>query len=91
MPNGPDALAGQDLSGDYASGVLPVVQKQIAKAGYRLAAWLDAIVAQAQSGQRVRFVRERRGDVKLEPWMVEARARRRAADGCGCEGLAHAH
>lgn len=35
MPNGPDALEGQDLGGDYYDAAAPVVQLQIAKAGYR--------------------------------------------------------
>jgi S1/P1 Nuclease len=35
MPNGADALEGQELDGDYYDTAVPVVQLQIAKAGYR--------------------------------------------------------
>ena len=43
MPNGVDATETVDLSGDYYTTVLPVVKLQFAKAGYRLAAWLNLI------------------------------------------------
>jgi hypothetical protein len=43
MPNGVEATQEVDLSGDYYTSVLPVVQLQFAKAGYRLAAWLNLI------------------------------------------------
>lgn len=35
MPEGPAALAGQELDGDYYDAAVPVVQLQIARAGYR--------------------------------------------------------
>ncbi|KAH8651546.1 S1/P1 nuclease [Tricladium varicosporioides] len=43
MPNGYLATESGDLSGDYYAEALPIVQIQIAKAGYRLAAWLNLI------------------------------------------------
>ncbi|KAF2404751.1 S1/P1 nuclease [Trichodelitschia bisporula] len=43
MPQGVDAVETGDLAGKYYTGTAPVVQEQIAKAGYRLAAWLDLI------------------------------------------------
>ena len=43
MPDGVEATESVDLSGDYYTTVLPVVQLQFAKAGYRLAAWLNLI------------------------------------------------
>jgi hypothetical protein len=43
MPNGVSAVEGVDLSGAYYTATLPIVQEQIAKAGYRLAAWLNLI------------------------------------------------
>lgn len=46
-PQGADPLFNQELSGDYYKTAIPVVQKQIAKAGFRLAAWLDRIVEAA--------------------------------------------
>lgn len=45
FPQGPAAIAGQELSGDYYEKAAPVIEVQVARAGYRLAAWLDLIVA----------------------------------------------
>ncbi|KAI9649836.1 hypothetical protein NHQ30_002418 [Ciborinia camelliae] len=44
MPDGAEALQGKELSGEYYDGCVPVIQLQVARAGYRLAAWLDMIV-----------------------------------------------
>lgn len=44
MPDGLDALETGDLSTTYYESAIPVVEMQLAKAGYRLAAWLDLIV-----------------------------------------------
>ena len=43
LPEGPDAIVGQELSGDYYEKAAPVIEIQVARAGYRMAAWLDAI------------------------------------------------
>jgi hypothetical protein len=43
IPDGVDATENVDLSGDYYTSVLPTVKLQFAKAGYRLAAWLNLI------------------------------------------------
>ncbi|KKA29951.1 hypothetical protein TD95_005149 [Thielaviopsis punctulata] len=43
LPQGPDAIAGQELSGDYYQAAGPVIEKQVAQAGYRMAAWLNYI------------------------------------------------
>jgi S1/P1 Nuclease len=43
MPNGVAATESVDLSGAYYTAVLPTVKLQFAKAGYRLAAWLNLI------------------------------------------------
>ncbi|KAI2464525.1 nuclease S1 precursor [Annulohypoxylon bovei var. microspora] len=45
LKGGVSAVENQDLSGDYTTAAQPVVGLQIAKQGYRLAKWLDAIVA----------------------------------------------
>ncbi|KAF3765053.1 S1 nuclease, partial [Cryphonectria parasitica EP155] len=45
LPEGPAAIAGQELGGEYYEKAAPVVEIQVARAGYRLAAWLDLIVA----------------------------------------------
>ncbi|KAH9213705.1 S1/P1 nuclease-like protein [Leptodontidium sp. 2 PMI_412] len=43
MPKGVSPLETVDLAGDYYTGVVGVVEEQVAKAGYRLAAWLNLI------------------------------------------------
>ncbi|KAI1125626.1 putative nuclease S1 precursor [Nemania abortiva] len=43
FPEGPAAIAGQELAGEYFEKAAPVIELQVAKAGYRLAAWLDLI------------------------------------------------
>ncbi|KAH6646915.1 S1/P1 nuclease [Truncatella angustata] len=43
FPEGPVAIEGQQLAGDYAAKAAPVIEIQVARAGYRLAAWLDLI------------------------------------------------
>jgi hypothetical protein len=44
MPDGISSVENKDLSGTYYETALPVIQLQFAKAGYRLAAWLNLIV-----------------------------------------------
>ncbi|KAK5994948.1 Nuclease S1 [Cladobotryum mycophilum] len=44
FPQGPEAIKGQELSGEYYEKAAPVLEKQVARAGYRMAAWLDLIV-----------------------------------------------
>ncbi|CAD6448491.1 5241e8b6-4c04-44f3-836d-f05955b87a4f [Sclerotinia trifoliorum] len=44
MPDGAEVLQGMELSGEYYESGVPVVELQVARAGYRLAAWLDMIV-----------------------------------------------
>ncbi|KAK1566410.1 S1/P1 nuclease [Colletotrichum navitas] len=46
MPSGLDAVEGKEIGGAYATSAEPTVSMQIAKQGYRLAKWLDAIVAE---------------------------------------------
>jgi hypothetical protein len=93
IPNGPDAVFAQELSTAYYESVIPVVSKQLAKAGVRLAAWLDALVElnEKHQGREVEFKHEKRGDVVLQPWQVKARkARVEFGPDCGC-GEDHKH
>lgn len=94
LPDGPDAVFGKELSGAYYETAIPVVKKQIAKAGVRLAAWLDAVVEQADKKggyRREDDKRDERAAFHLEPWMQEARNARRDFGGdCGC-AKEHAH
>jgi len=43
MPDGYTVLEDEDLSGAYYKKAIPVIELQLAKAGYRLAAWLNLI------------------------------------------------
>ncbi|KAF2841472.1 S1/P1 nuclease, partial [Patellaria atrata CBS 101060] len=43
IPNGVEAVERKEIGGDYADMAFPVVEQQIAKAGYRLAAWLNLL------------------------------------------------
>lgn len=43
LKDGVSYLEGTDLSGAYYDAALPVFEEQIARAGYRLAAWLNLI------------------------------------------------
>ncbi|POS71281.1 nuclease S1 [Diaporthe helianthi] len=45
LPEGPAAIVGQELAGEYYEKAAPVIELQVARAGFRLAAWLDLIVA----------------------------------------------
>lgn len=94
LPNGPDAVFGKELSGEYYESAIPVVKKQIATAGLRLAAWLDAIVEAAEKGGKDKGHGKvvKKNEAKLEPWMEEARqARRNFGGDCGCGVGEHEH
>lgn len=45
LAEGVDWVESHDLAGEYTDDAQPVVSQQISKQGYRLAKWLDAIVA----------------------------------------------
>lgn len=49
MPDGADPLKSGDLYPNYYDSAIATVEMQIAKGGYRLAAWLDAIAARSNS------------------------------------------
>ncbi|UPK91392.1 hypothetical protein LCI18_002327 [Fusarium solani-melongenae] len=44
LPEGAAAIVGQELGGEYFEKAAPVIERQVALAGYRMAAWLDHIV-----------------------------------------------
>ncbi|KAH8724776.1 S1/P1 nuclease-domain-containing protein [Phaeosphaeriaceae sp. PMI808] len=97
LPNGPDAVFAKELSGAYYESAIPVVKKQIARAGYRLAAWLDAVVEATEKADHVEVCDDsnkvtKRNIPKLEPWMEKARQARRDFGGdCGCGEGDHVH
>ncbi|RYO77202.1 hypothetical protein DL766_009873 [Monosporascus sp. MC13-8B] len=54
LPEGPEAIVGQELAGEYYEKAAPVIEVQVARAGYRLATWLDLIVERvSESGAPV--------------------------------------
>ncbi|KAK7420687.1 hypothetical protein QQX98_002682 [Neonectria punicea] len=53
FPEGPAAIVGQELGGEYTEKAGPVIEKQVARAGYRMAAWLDRIVDTYQANNQV--------------------------------------
>jgi hypothetical protein len=42
-PDGPDSYNGTEISGSYTDGAVPIVKISLARAGVRLAAWLNLI------------------------------------------------
>jgi hypothetical protein len=59
FPEGPKAIVGQELGGEYFQKTGPVIEKQVARAGFRLAAWLDGIAKEYEARQKA-------GDVSAE-------------------------
>jgi hypothetical protein len=102
VPEGAEGVRGKEVSGAYYEAAVPVIQLQIAKAGFRLAAWLDLIVEGAahghggyKSGQWAKWIKGHGKWEKREQWMEDARQQRRDFGwGCGCEDHAeieHVH
>lgn len=90
MPDGVSPLEQNDLYPDYYNGVIDTIQLQIAKGGYRLAKWLDAIAANSNSKRDFASI-EKREEVDLTgmsllpaPRELTPAQRRRQAVGCDC-------
>lgn len=97
-PNGWDDLENAELYPDYYNGVVDTVELQIAKGGYRLAKWLDAIAARAASKKVKRdaedeveelIERELLSELEVPKRPLTAIERRRAAVGFGCGDHTH--
>jgi hypothetical protein len=56
FPDGPQVIRGQELGGEYFEKAGPVIEAQVAKAGYRMAAWLDRIAADYEETQEWELV-----------------------------------
>lgn len=88
MPDGADVLKTEDLYPEYYDSAVETVEMQIAKGGYRLAKWLDAIAATQVSKRELGSVvaREELGGEHLLPHgeMTPAQLRR-AVVGYGCK------
>lgn len=53
LPEGAHAIEGKELGGEYYENAGPVIEKQVARAGYRMAAWLDRIVDAYQAENKI--------------------------------------
>ena len=51
FPEGPEAIVGKELGGEYYEKAAPVIERQVARAGYRMAVWLDHIAEKFASEQ----------------------------------------
>ncbi|CZT22038.1 related to nuclease S1 precursor [Ramularia collo-cygni] len=90
MPNGADVLRSGDLYPQYYNSAVDTVELQIAKGGYRLAKYLDAIAAAKDISKReLRFVMPREdlsGEYLLPGGeMTPAQLRRAAVGGYNCK------
>ncbi|GME27571.1 Nuclease s1 [Neofusicoccum parvum] len=92
LPDGVSAVETGDLSGTYYDNSIDVIKEQIAKAGYRLAAWLD-LIATGETGlaKIKRDVSAKVDDYVFPPanWArrdnsAERQKHKRHAIGCTC-------
>jgi len=93
IPNGVSAVQGQELDGTYYDSVIGTIELQIAKAGYRLAAWLN-LIATGEIGLGSSDKMKR--DATPKPFMppmggneLSKAKLARAAWGYGCSGHEH--
>ena len=95
VPKGWSAVENQELYPTYYDSAVDTVELQIAKGGYRLAAWLDAIADKAGAAKRwvprhagMQSLRQERLDEREllpVPKMMKSKAKlRREAVGWGC-------
>lgn len=93
IPNGVDVVKGQELDGDYYDSAIGTIELQIAKAGYRLAAWLN-LIATGKTGlfSSSKVKRDAMPKLFVPPMARDeyTKARlARAAWGFGCGGHEH--
>ncbi|KAG7112277.1 Nuclease S1 like protein [Verticillium longisporum] len=51
LPDGPHEIVGQELGGAYYEKAASVIELQVARAGYRMAAWLDLIADEFEANK----------------------------------------
>ncbi|OJD33978.1 s1 p1 nuclease [Diplodia corticola] len=92
LPDGVSAVESGDLSGTYYDDSIDTIKLQVAKAGYRLAAWLD-LIATGETGlsKMKRDMSVKREDYVFPPegWArrdnsAERQKHKRHAIGCTC-------
>ena len=97
MPNGVAALQQGDLYPTYYNSVIPTIEVQIAKAGYRLGNWLNMIYEtnvlkkRYESAGIVSRMVEEDFKAPLGPVSRQFLAREAAGGGCGCKNEKHKH
>ncbi|KAE9378531.1 hypothetical protein N431DRAFT_400243 [Stipitochalara longipes BDJ] len=97
MPNGVAALQKGDLYPTYYDSVIPTIELQIAKAGYRLGNWLNLIYETNVLKKRydaagiMSRMAEEDFEAPMGPVSREFLAREAAGGGCGCEKHKHKH
>ncbi|KAF7320541.1 Nuclease PA3 [Mycena chlorophos] len=95
MPNGVAALQKGDLYPTYYDSVIPTIELQIAKGGYRLADWLNQVYAANIASRRRDVVVRARGSVEAPEFELDERqfhtakssemlAREAMGGSCGC-------
>jgi hypothetical protein len=93
IPNGVDAVQGKELDGAYYDSTIGTIELQIAKAGYRLAAWLNLIATgQTGVGSSSKVKRDAVPLPFVPPVSTDEYSKAkmaRAAWGYGCGGHAH--
>ncbi|KAF2490279.1 nuclease PA3 [Lophium mytilinum] len=88
LKGGVSAVSGKELDGSYYTAAIPVVELQIARAGYRLAAWLN-LIATGKTGLKVA---ERRRSVRpIQPVRVELQDWARPLSAARLARLAHGY
>lgn len=93
IPNGVDAVQDQELDGDYYDSTISTIELQIAKAGYRLAAWLNLIATgETGLGSSNKVKKNTVPKPFIPPASTDEYSKAklaRAAWGYGCGGHAH--
>ncbi|KAF2811258.1 uncharacterized protein BDZ99DRAFT_385627 [Mytilinidion resinicola] len=86
LTGGVDAVEGKELDGGYYDAATPVIEVQIARAGYRLAAWLN-LIATGETGLKV--AGEKRSMRPIQPVRVELEDWARPLSAARLARLAH--
>lgn len=89
-PDGWESVRGEEAYPDYYNGTIGTIELQIAKGGYRLAKWLDAIAENQDVTERAVSDLSEEDLLPRREIELTAAQRRRAAVGYGC-GCGHEH
>jgi len=56
LKDGVDAVEGQDLSGEYYEGAVPIIKSQVTRAARRFAALMDSLASSSSAGKHGQVV-----------------------------------